>query len=121
MFANIKNGQLSKREIIFQRRQKNCETFLKILWSENFILGYQIDEKNQNQIKIFLKYHKNKPAIESIKFLSKPSKRVYYSAKQIWKLDSNRSFIIFSTNEGLKSILECKKLRIGGEPFISIN
>lgn len=121
MFANIKNGQLSKRNIIFQRRKKICEAFLKILWAEGFIIGYKIDEKNINQIKIFLKYSKNKPVIRSIKFLSKPSRRLYYSTKQIWKIDSNKSFLIFSTNKGLKSILECKKLGIGGEPFIAIN
>ena len=121
MFANIKNGQMSRRSIIFQRRKKICEAFLKILWAEGFILGYKIDENNANQLKIFLKYNQNKPTIHSIQFLSKPSRRIYYSAKQIWKIDSNKSFIIFSTNKGLKSILDCKKLRIGGEPFIAIN
>lgn len=121
MFANIKNGQLSKRGVILQRRKKICEAFLKILWAEGLILGYKIDEMNENQIKIFLKYNKNKPAIHSIKFLSKPSRRIYYSARQIWKIESNKSFVIFSTNQGLKSILECKKLKIGGEPFIVIN
>lgn len=121
MFANIKNGQISRRSIIFQKRKKICEAFLKILWAEGFILGYNIDENNANQLKIFLKYNKNKPTIYSIKFLSKPSRRLYYSAKQIWKIDSSESFIIFSTNKGLKSILECKKMQIGGEPFITIN
>ena len=121
MFANIKNGQMAGHNVIFQKRKKICEAFLKILWSEGFILGYKISEKNKNQLKIFLRYNKNKPAINSIKFLSKPSRRLYYSVKQIWKIDSNKSFIIFSTNKGLKSILECKKLRIGGEPFITIN
>ena len=121
MFANIKNGQLSRRNVIFQRRKKICEAFLKILWAEGFIIGYKIDEKNVNQIKIFLKYSKNKPVIHSIRFLSKPGRRLYYSTKQIWKLESNKSFLVFSTNKGLKSELECKKLKIGGEPFISIN
>ena len=121
MFANIKNGQISGRSVIFQERKKICEAFLKTLWTEGFILGYKIDKENSNKIKIFLKYNKNKPAIHSIKFLSKPSKRLYYSAKQIWKIDSNKSFIIFSTSKGLKSILECKKSKIGGEPFIAIN
>jgi small subunit ribosomal protein S8 len=121
MFANIKNGQMSGRSVILQRRKKICEAFLKILWTEGFILGYQIDDKNTNQLKIFLKYIKSKPAIHSIKLLSKPSRRLYYSTKHIWKINSNKSFIIFSTNKGLKSILECKKLRIGGEPFIAIN
>lgn len=121
MFANIQNGQMSGHTIIYQRRKKICEAFLKILWAEGFILGYKVDEKNVNQLQIFLKYNKNKPAIHSIKFLSKPSRRLYYSTKQIWKIDSSKSFIIFSTNKGLKSILECKKLRIGGEPFVAIN
>ena len=121
MFANIKNGQTSGHSVIFQKRQKICEAFLKILWAEGFILGYKIDEKNVNNLKIFLKYNKNKPVIHSIKLLSKPSRRLYYSTKQIWKMDSSKSFIIFSTNKGLKSILECKKLQIGGEPFVAIN
>ena len=121
MFANIKNGQLNRHNLILQQRNKICENFLRILWTEGFILGYKIDKQNLNKIKIFLKYKNNKPVINSIKFISKPSRRVYYSVKQIWKIDSNKSFIIFSTNKGLKSIVECKKLKIGGEPFIVIN
>ena len=121
MFANIKNGQLAKRSFIFQTRKKICESFLKVLWYEGFILGYKIDSKNPNKFKIFLKYKNGRPAINSLKLISKPGRRVYYSIKQIWKIDSNKSFIIFSTNRGLKSIIDCKKLKIGGEPFIVIN
>jgi len=121
MFVTIKNGQSSKRCTVFQRRTKICQAFLKVLWVEGFILGYKIDERNKDQMKIFLKYKQNKPVIHSIQFLSKPSRRLYYSTKQLWKIDSNKSFIILSTNQGLKSILECKKLRIGGEPFVAIN
>lgn len=119
MFANIKNGQLTKRSFIFQSRKKICESYLKILWREGFILGYKIDSKNQ--IKIFLKYRNGQPVINSLNLISKPSRRIYYSVKQIWKIDSNKSFIIFSTNKGLKSIIECKKLKIGGEPVLIIN
>ena len=119
MFANIKNGQLTKRSFIFQPRKKICELYLKILWREGFILGYRIDSKNQ--IKIFLKYKNNQPVINSLNLISKPSRRIYYSIKQISKINSSKSFIIFSTNKGLKSIIECKKLKIGGEPTIIIN
>jgi small subunit ribosomal protein S8 len=121
MIANLKKGQLAKRNFIFNNRKKICESFLQILWNEGFILGYKIDSENFNKIKIFLKYKDGKPVINSIKFISKPSRRVYYSIKQIWKIDSSKSFIIFSTNKGLKSITECKKLKIGGEPCIIIN
>jgi small subunit ribosomal protein S8 len=121
MFANIKNGQLTKRSFIFQTRKKICESFLKILWQEGFILGYKIDSKDPNLLKIFLKYKSKRPAINSLKVISKPSRRVYFSSKQIWKIDSSKSFIIFSTSKGLKTILDCKKLKIGGEPVIVIS
>jgi len=118
MFANIKNGQLTKRSFIFQNRKKICESFLKIFTEEGFILGYSIESK---KIKIFLKYKNNKPVINTIKLVTKPGRRVHCSVKQIWKIDSNKCFIIFSTNKGLKTILECKKLKIGGEPYVIIN
>ena len=91
MFANIKNGQLAKKVVIVQTRKKICEAFLNILWDEGFILGYKISEKNSNKIKIFLKYKNGRPAINSIKFISKPGRRIYYSTKQIWKIDSSKT------------------------------
>lgn len=120
MIANIKNGQLAKRSYVHQKKKKLCELLLKILWNEGFIVGYKI-ENNEN-LKIFLKYVENgKPSINNIKVISKPGRRIYYSSKQIWKLDSSKTLIIFSTNQGLKTLSECKKLNIGGEPLVIIN
>ena len=122
MFANIKNGQMAKKSVITQSRKSICEQILKILWDEGFITGYRISLENSRNLEIFLKYKKNgQPSINSLKSLSKPGRRIYYSTKQIWKIDSNKSFIIFSTNKGLKSITQCKKEKLGGEPFLVIN
>jgi small subunit ribosomal protein S8 len=122
MFANIKNGQLAKRSYIHQKRKKLCELILNILWTEGFIIGYKIEGKNQEKLKIFLKYIENgKPSINNIKVVSKPGKRISYSLKQIWKTDASKNFMIFSTNQGLKTLSECKKLGLGGEPIITIN
>lgn len=117
MLDSIKKGQLSNRNFIYIRRKKICESFLRILWDEGFILGYSI---NSDKLKVFLKYKAGKPVIKSIKTISKPSRRVYYSIKQIWKIDSTKSFIILSTNQGLQSLNTCKKLRMGGEPYVVI-
>ena len=53
MLNSIKNGQLAKKQIIVQSRKKVCESILKILWNEGFILGYQVIP-NSNKIKIVL-------------------------------------------------------------------
>lgn len=119
MFTLIKNGQMAKKSIVRGSRKNICELSLKLLWDEGYISGYKVFNK---KIEIYLKYTKNgMPAINSLKFISKPGCRVYYSAKQIWKLDSSKTFIIFSTNIGLKSINECKKNQVGGEPLVIIS
>ena len=114
--SKIKNAQLTKKTISINKRNKFCENFLKLLWHKKFILGYKITKFNK--IKIFLKYKKNKPVINKLLFLSKPSNKIYYSVKQIWKLKSNNCVFLFSTSKGLKSLFECKKQNIGGELFL---
>ena len=120
MFVNIQNGQMAKKSILMQPKKNICESFLQILWNEGYISGYRI--LNNKKIEIFLKYTRTgKPVINSIKFLSKPSQNLYYSIKQIWKLNSSKTFIVFSTNKGLKTINDCKKIKIGGKAFALIN
>jgi len=122
MCANIRNGQLAKQSFIYQKKKNLCETFLKILWNEGFIVKYKISSKNKNVFKVFLKYSiSGKPAVNNIKLITKPSRRIWYSIKEIWKIDSYKNFIIFSTHKGFQSIYQCKKQKIGGEPFILIN
>lgn len=122
MFTNIRNGQLAKRSFIYQKKKNLCEAFLKILWNEGFILGYKTSKQKKDSIKIFLKYvDHGKPIINNIQLITKPGRRIYYPVKQIWKIDASKNFIVFSTSKGLKTIDSCKKLKIGGEPFITIN
>ena len=118
MVANIKNGQLSKKAYIYHKKTLLCQSVLNVIWDEGFILGYKIEQK---KLKIFLKYKNMKPSINSIKIISKPGLKVYYSTKQLWKIDSSKGLVILSTNKGFKSLNECKKHNLGGEPVFIIN
>jgi small subunit ribosomal protein S8 len=118
MLSKIKNAQLARKTVVFQKKNKISENFLKLLWNEGFILGYTL---RSHRLKIFLKYAANRPAIHSLRVVSKPSRRIFYSIKQVWKINSSKSFIVLSTNQGLKSLLECKKKNIGGELLIVVN
>lgn len=120
MLAIIKNGLMIKKSFVLQPRKKICESLLNILWDEGFILGYKISETNSKVLKIFLKYKNGKPAIHSLTSVSKPGLRIYFSANQIWKIDTTNGLLILSTNKGFMSIIECKKLKLGGEPFLVI-
>ena len=120
LIASIKNGQLAKKAYIFSKKTPLYESVLNVLWDEGFISSYKVSLKQPDKLKIFLKYKNEKPSIRSIKIISKPSLRVYYSVKQLWKLDSVKGIIFLSTSNGLMSLEECKKKNFGGEPFIVI-
>lgn len=120
MFANLKNAQKAKKSITLYNNIHNCTLILDILWQEGYILGYRVSNINKKKIEIFLKYKNGKPVINDFKSITKPSKRVYYSSKQLWKVDFNSGICILSTNKGFMSIEGCKKKNIGGELFIII-
>ena len=94
--------------------------FLDILWNEGFILGYKVSNSDSTILKIFFKYKNGNPVINSIKFVCKPSRNIYYSVSQLWKLDSKKSFVILTTSKGLKTVYDCKKNQIGGKPLFII-
>ena len=118
--AKLRNSQISRRNFIYQPKTTVTIAFLNILWDEGFILGYKISNSDSNLLKIFLKYKNKNPVINSIKFVFKPSRQIYYSVSQLWKLDSKKSFIILTTSKGLKTVHECKKNQIGGKPLFII-
>ena len=120
LVASIKNGQLAKKAYIYSEKTPLCESILNVLWDEGFILGYKISKNDLKTIKIFLKYKNGLPVISLIKMLSKPKLRIYYSVKQLWKLDSSKGMIILSTNKGFMSNNNCKKFFLGGEPIILV-
>ena len=121
MLIKIKNGQTAKKSFVLQKKSLFCVRFLNILWSEGLILGYK-ELNNSNILKIFLKYKKNnKPVINNIIIITKPSKRIHLSIKQLWELNVFNSIFIVSTNKGLFTINECKKHNLGGEAFLLLN
>jgi small subunit ribosomal protein S8 len=119
LVATIRNGQSAKKFIVKQKKNKICEAFLNILWDEGFILGYKTSFSD-SYVHVYLKYKNKVPAIKNLKSVSKPSLRVYYSVKQLWKIDSNQSLLVLSTNQGLLSLNSCKKLKVGGEPIVIV-
>ena len=115
--TDLRNSQASRRNFIFQPKTKLITAFLNILWDEGFILGYKLSNVDSSLLKIFLKYKNGIPVINSIKFVFKPSRDIYYSVSQLWKLDSKKSTVILTTSKGLMTIDECKKSQIGGKPL----
>lgn len=118
LFTNIMSGQVLKKAYIVHKKTRECENVLKALWDCNMIEGYRVSPEG-GKLMVFLRYQGTKSVIKKIKIISKPGHPVYYSAKQVWKIKTNDHFILFSTTKGFKTLIECKKERLGGEPIIT--
>jgi small subunit ribosomal protein S8 len=123
LISEIKIGQISYRPYIISNFNIRSITILDILYQEGYIGGYTIltNKKSNRKIKIFLKYINNSPLINNFVAISKPNNSIYLSIKQIWKLASSNSLLILSTNVGILSDKECKRLKIGGKVLLGVS
>ena len=58
--------------------------------------------------------------ITEIAKVSKPGRRVYASVEEIPRVKSGRGIVLISTNKGIMTGQEAKKLRLGGEVLIKV-
>ena len=119
----IKNGQKSKRNKVNLLKSKLSINLLKVLRNEGYLRGFRINAKT---IEVTLKYYKDKPAIQNIKYCSKLKDKTNLSHEQLnyiqkGKLtNSGLSTMILSTPFGILTDSECLKRRIGGKLILTI-
>ena len=89
-----------------------------ILVKEGYIAKYDIvEDGNFKTIRIELKYgkDKNEKIITGLKRISKPGLRVYAGKNEIPKVLGGLGIAILSTNQGVVTDKEARKLAVGGE------
>lgn len=62
-----------------------------------------------------LKYNDGEGAIQNIKIISKPSRRMYIKAEAIRPVRSGYGLAIISTSQGIMNSRDAKKQKLGGE------
>ena len=89
-----------------------------ILLDEGYIKKYDIIEDGAfNTIRIALKYgaDKNEKIITGLKRISKPGLRVYANREELPTVLGGLGIAIISTNQGVITDREARKLNVGGE------
>ena len=71
-------------------------------------------------IEIKLKYKDNKGVISGIKFLSKPSRRLYLGYRDLRPVKQGYGLLVISTPKGIMTGAEARKLKLGGELLFEI-
>ena len=117
MFTRLRNGQKAKKFSILTPQSKLSSQLLDIFYKEGFISGYKISLENSKMFEVVLKYYKGKSVINKIVSISKPSKKIYMSVNDLWKLNTGLNLVILSTSKGIMTDKVSRQLNVGGEVF----
>ena len=118
MLTRIRNANTAKHDTVDIPASKMKIAIANILLDEGYIAKYDLVEDGHFQtIHITLKYgvDKNEKVISGLKRISKPGLRVYASTENIPKVLGGLGTAILSTNKGVVTDKEARKLGVGGE------
>lgn len=90
----------------------------RVLLKEKFITKYiRVRDSKQGIIRVYLKYHDEKGVIDELQRVSKPGRRIYYSAKEIPRVLNGLGIMILTTPNGVITDHTARELNVGGEPL----
>ena len=118
MLTRIRNANTAKHDTVDVPASKMKIAIAEILLKEGYIKNYTIEEVGGfKTIHITLKYGKDKNVkiITGLKRISKPGLRIYASAEDLPRVLGGLGIAIVSTNHGVITDKEARKLGIGGE------
>ena len=118
MLTRIRNANTAKHDTVDVPASKMKLAIAGILLDEGYIKSYELVENGSfNDIHITLKYgkDKNEKIISGLQRISKPGLRVYASKEELPKVLGGLGVAIISTNQGVVTDKEARKLGVGGE------
>ena len=118
MLTRIRNANTAKHDTVDVPAAKMKLSIAKILLDEGYIKSYELVENGKfNDIRITLKYgaSKNEKIISGLQRISKPGLRVYANKEELPKVLGGLGVAIISTNKGVITDKEARKLGVGGE------
>ena len=118
MLTRIRNANTAKHDTVDVPSSKMKVAIADILVNEGFIEKYDIIEDGTfKTIHITLKYgaDKNDKIISGIKRISKPGLRIYANKEELPQVLGGLGIAIISTNQGVITDKEARKLNVGGE------
>ena len=118
LITTLRNSILANKPKITVRKSKKIIKFLDVLLHHRYILTYFCHCNGEVHIFLDNTYIQNK--ILSLKHISKPSKCVYLSSKDLWKFNQSLGLIILNTSKGIISHKTALSKGYGGEALCYI-
>lgn len=122
MLTRIRNAKAANHQTVSIPHSKIKAAILKILKRENFINDYEKKgKKTRKSIMVTLKYNKDgSSVITDVKRVSKPGRRVYRGADELYPVREGFGIAVLSTPNGLLTNKEARQKNVGGEVICEV-
>lgn len=119
LFVRIKNAGHRGHDLVKIPASRVKSEILRIFKEEGFIRGYQsISTEAHPTLQVALRYspgRQKKSFITGIKRISKPGCRVYAGKNEVPRVMSGLGVAILTTDRGLLTDEQCRRMEVGGE------
>jgi len=117
MLTVIRNANRVFKEKVDIPASKLKLNLAHILKEKGFISNYKfIEDRKQGILRIYLRYTpERRHILLGLGRVSKPSRRIYRSWRELPRVDNGLGYALVSTDQGLMTDEEARKKKLGGE------
>lgn len=120
MLVRIRNAAAVRKPEVFLPYSKLKAEIAVILVHSGYLAGAEKTTDALPQLKIELKYRGTRSAIQGLRRVSKPGRRVYASKDELPIVLNNLGMAIISTSRGLMTNKEARRVGMGGEVICEV-
>ena len=120
--TRIRNGYSSQKRWVDVPSSMLKKRIAVVLKEEGYIdnVVFVSKEDKKEDIRVFLRYHNESPAITTIEKISKPGKRVYVASDEIPRVLNGLGISVISSSKGVISNKVARELKVGGELLCNV-
>ncbi len=122
MLTRIRNALQRRKGTVDVLASNTVRGILAVMRAEGYIREFdEIEDGRQGLIRVHLKYGPDgEDVLTHLRRVSRPSRRVYYKADDVEPVLGGLGVGIYTTNQGVVSDRQARRLNVGGELLCTI-
>ncbi len=116
MLTRIRNAQMAHQRRVDMPVSRLKTEIARLLKENHYIHDFKLlDDGRFGVLRLYLKYHQDKPIIRELRRVSKPGLRKYVGVDEIPRVRNGLGMAVLSTSRGVMSDRQARAAKVGGE------
>ncbi|OGC81042.1 30S ribosomal protein S8 [Candidatus Adlerbacteria bacterium RIFCSPLOWO2_01_FULL_51_16] len=118
--VRLQNASMARKERVSIPFSQMKHSIAEVLAREGYVSDVDSKSKANGVLTLSLVYKDGRPAIQGVKRISKPSRRMYMGVRDVRPVKRGHGLLVLSTPAGIVTGKEARIKRVGGEVLFEI-